>query len=96
MRKAISIVFLMTLMSVLPSDGSSQVVPSPGHRIGSSRWMDQFSPARSLRGQKKRFGYLSIRAEWRAPSQSPGPRSQHLKVSKAPAVSATLLALSGS
>ena len=33
MRKAISIVFLMTLMSVLPSDGSSQAVPSPGDRI---------------------------------------------------------------
>ena len=33
MRKAISIVFLMTLMLVLPSDGSSQAVPSPGDRI---------------------------------------------------------------
>ena len=33
MRKAISIVFLMTLMLVLPSDGSSQAAPSPGDRI---------------------------------------------------------------
>ena len=33
MRKAITVVFLMTLMSVLPSDGSSQAVPSPGDRI---------------------------------------------------------------
>ena len=33
MGKAISIVFLMTLMFVLPSDGSSQAVPSPGDRI---------------------------------------------------------------
>ena len=28
-----TIVFLMTLMFVLPSDGSSQAVPSPGDRI---------------------------------------------------------------
>ena len=28
-----TIVILMTLMSVLPSDGSSQAVPSLGHRI---------------------------------------------------------------
>ena len=28
-----AIVFLMTLMFVLPSDGSSQAVPSPGDRI---------------------------------------------------------------
>ena len=35
MRKAISppIVFLMTLMSVFPSDGSLQAIPSPGDRI---------------------------------------------------------------
>ena len=33
MRKAISIVFLITLMSVLPSYGSAQAVPSPGDRI---------------------------------------------------------------
>ena len=28
-----AIVFLMTLMFVLPSDGSAQAVPSPGDRI---------------------------------------------------------------
>ena len=33
MRKAISIVFLATLMFVLPSDRSAQAVPSPGDRI---------------------------------------------------------------
>ena len=33
MHEAISIVFLMTLMFVLPSDGSSQAVPSSGDRI---------------------------------------------------------------
>ena len=39
--------------------------------------MEQFSRARSLRCLQKRFSYLRIRAGWRAPSQSPGPRSQN-------------------
>ena len=33
MRKALCIVLLMTLMFLLPSDGSAQAVPSPGDRI---------------------------------------------------------------